>query len=82
MTIRWDICLQRERAIKIFDEAQPESDHCGSSRNSVSDDDARHEDTLDSRRNKVPADKRNKLWDAADASYASDVIKRRSHVTS
>ena len=28
---------------------------------------------------KVPADKRNKLWGAADASYASDVITLRSH---
>jgi hypothetical protein len=28
---------------------------------------------------KVPADKRNKLWGAADASYASDAITRRSH---
>jgi hypothetical protein len=28
---------------------------------------------------KVPADKRNKLWGASDASYASDAITRRSH---
>jgi hypothetical protein len=28
---------------------------------------------------KVPADLRNKLWGAADASYASHVITRRSH---
>ena len=27
----------------------------------------------------MPADKKNKLWGAADASYASDVITRRSH---
>ena len=32
-----------------------------------------------SEEDKVPADKRNKLWGAADASYASDVITRRSH---
>jgi hypothetical protein len=28
---------------------------------------------------KVPTDKRSKLWGAVDASYASDVITRRSH---
>jgi hypothetical protein len=32
-----------------------------------------------SEEDKVPVDKRNKLWGAADASYASDVITRRSH---
>jgi hypothetical protein len=32
-----------------------------------------------SEEDKVPADKRNELWGAADASYASDVITRRSH---
>jgi hypothetical protein len=32
-----------------------------------------------SEEDKVPTDKRNKLWGAADASYASDVITRRSH---
>jgi hypothetical protein len=32
-----------------------------------------------SEEDKLPADLRNKLWGAADASYASDVITRRSH---
>ena len=32
-----------------------------------------------SEEDKVPADKRNKLWGVTDASYASDVITRRSH---
>jgi hypothetical protein len=43
-------CLQRERALEISDEAKPESHRCSSSRNSVFDDDARSEDTLDIRR--------------------------------
>jgi hypothetical protein len=40
-------CLQRERALEISDEAKPKSHRCGSSRNSVFDDDARSEDPLD-----------------------------------
>jgi hypothetical protein len=40
-------CIQRERALEISDEAKPKSHRCGSSRNSVFDDDTRSEDPLD-----------------------------------
>jgi hypothetical protein len=43
-------CLHRERAREISNEAKQESHRCSSSRNSVFDDNARSEDTLEIRR--------------------------------
>ena len=48
---KWAMLTSYEQmTAEIFDEAQSKSHRCSSSRDSVSDDDARHEDTLDSGR--------------------------------